>query len=264
MELEEKNALIKVMEKDAELMDQQLQDLKENIKILNSEKINLEQRNDTLIENESLLADKLNDALIQLEKKQETLAELETLGVKLRAEIQPLVYMKDNLEKKISAFKDCNRVQSERIECLENINEDLKKECDDLKKNQVDLNEIKSLQHDNWTLKNELLNIEKYKVDVSEKLEELKNHYDQLKIKNDTLTNDIESLQFDKNCLKKELEKNKEFYADELAGYRNLLAEEQNKKHHVNMELLKTIEELTNQASEQQNLMSSIQENREC
>ncbi|XP_022168561.1 golgin subfamily A member 4-like [Myzus persicae] len=263
LELEEKNALIKVMEKDSECMDQQLKELKESIKMLSVEKIALENHNRTLVENETILTDKLNDALTNLDKKQETLAELETLGVKLRAEIQPLVYMKDILEKKISAFKDCNKVQSERIECLENINSELLNECDYLKKNQKDLEEIKSLQQDNWTLKNELLNTEKFKVEVAEKLEELKNEYDVLKSKNLALKDDIENLKLDKHRLKNELEKNEELHADEIIGYQNLLAEEQNKKHQINMELLKTIEELTSQASEQQQLMSGIQENKE-
>ncbi|CAI6360394.1 unnamed protein product [Macrosiphum euphorbiae] len=263
LELEEKNALIKVMEKDTERMDQQLKELKESIKILNLEKIALEDHNHTLVENETILTDKLNDALTNLEKKQETLAELETLGVKLRAEIQPLVYMKDILEKKISAIKDCNKIQLERIECLENMNEELLNECDHFKKNQKDLEEIKSLQHDNWTLKNELLNTEKFKVEVAEKLEELKNEYDLLKSKNLALLDDIENLKLDKYRLKNELEKNEELHADELVGYQNLLAEEQNKKHQINMELLKTIEELTSHASEQQQLMSGIQENKE-
>jgi len=199
-----------------------------------------------------------------LDKKQETLAELETLGVKLRAEIQPLVYMKDILEKKITAFKDFNKIQSERIECLENINAELVNECDYLKKNQKDLEEVKSLQQDNWTLKNELLNTEKFKVEVSEKLEELKNEYDALKSKNLALKDDVENLKLDKHRLKNELENNEELHANELVGYQNLLAEEQNKKHQINMELLKTIEELTSQASEQQQLMSGIQENKEC
>lgn len=252
------------MEKDAEQLDQQHKELKENMDVLKKEKVSLEHYIDTLVENKTELANKLNDALTQLEKKQETLAELETLGVKLRAEIQPLEYMKDNLEKKIAAFKDCNKIQSERIECLENINDELKNECDHLKKNQKDLNEIKSLQHDNWTLKNELLCTEKFKVEIAEKLEELKNEYDQLKKENVTLTNDIKKLEFDKNLLKKELEKNEELYTDELIGYQNLLAEEQNKKHQVNMGLLKTIEELTNQASKQQNLMSDVPENDQC
>ncbi|KAL5235793.1 hypothetical protein ACI65C_003203 [Semiaphis heraclei] len=263
LELEEKNALIKVMEKDTELMDQQLKELKESIKRLTFEKNALEDHNHTLIENETILTDKLNDALTHLDKKQETLAELETLGVKLRAEIQPLVYMKDILEKKISAFKDCNKIQSERIECLENINSELLNECDNLKKNQKDLEEIKSLQQDNWTLKNELLNTEKFKVEVAEKLEELKNEYDVLKSKNLALLDDIENLKLDKYRLKNELEKNEELHADELVGYQNLLAEEQNKKHQINMELLKTIEELTSQASEQHQLMSGIQETKE-
>lgn len=252
------------MEKNTEHMDQELKVLKESIKKLNSEKIDLESYNHTLVENETILMDKLNNALSHLDKKQETLAELETLGVKLRAEIEPLVYMKDILEKKISAIKDCNKIQSERIECLENINDELKNECDHLKKNQKNIEEIKSLQQDNWTLKNELLNTEKFKVEVTEKLEVLKTEYDELKSKNLALMDDIENLKLDKYRLKNELEKNDELHADELVGYQNLLAEEQNKKHQVNMELLNTIEELTNQASEQQQLMSGIQENKEC
>jgi len=264
LQLEEKNALIKVMEKDAENMDQQLRELKEIINILNTEKITLENRNRTLVESEAVLADKFSEVVNQLENKQETLAELETLHVKLRAEIQPLVFMKDNLEKKMCAFKDCNKIQSERIQCLENINEELIVECDQLKKNQKDLDEIKSLQQDNWTLKNELLNTEKLKADIAKKLEELKNEYDQLKSKNLVLIDDIENFKLEKNRLKSELEKNKELYTEELNGYRNLLAEERNKKHQVNMELLKTMEELTNQASEQQKLISGVQENKEC
>lgn len=264
LELEEKTALIKVMEKDAERMEQQLKELKDTIEMLNLEKQDLENNNRALVENEAVLVDKFNNAVIQLEKKQETLAELETLGIKLRAEIQPLEYMKDNLEKKISAFKDCNKIQLERIECLENINEELKNECNQLKKNQIDFNEIKSLQQDNWTLKNELLNTEKFKLEVAEKLEELKNEYDQLKNKNIVLINDIANLKLDKDRLKSELEKNMELHRDELIGYQNLLAEEQDNKHHVNMKLLKTIEELSNQVSEQQKLMTSIQENKEC
>lgn len=263
LELEEKNAIIKVMEKDTERMDQQLKELKESIKMLDLEKNALKNHNHILVENETILTDKLNEALSNLDKKQETLAELETLGVKLRAEIQPLVYMKDILEKKISAIKDCNKIQLERIECLENINDELSNECNHLKKNQKDLEEIKSLQQDNWTLKHELLNTEKFKVEVNEKIEELKNEYDVLKSKNLALINDIENLKLDKHRLKNELEKNEELHADELIGYQNLLAEEQNKKHQVNMELLKTIEELTSRASEQQNLMSGIQENKE-
>jgi len=264
LELEEKNAIIKVMEKDTERMDQQLKELKESIKKLNLENNALKEHNHTLVENETILTDKLNEALSNLDKKQETLAELETLGVKLRAEIQPLVYMKDILEKKISAIKDCNKIQLERIECLENTNGELLNECNHLKKNQKDLEEIKSLQQDNWTLKHELLNTEKFKVEVNEKIEELINEYDVLKSKNLTLINDIENLKLDKHRLKNELEKNEELHADELIGYQNLLAEEQNKKHQVNMELLKTIEELTSRASEQQILMSGIQENKEC
>lgn len=252
------------MEKDTERMKQQLKELKDTIEILNLEKQDLENNNRALVENEAVLLDKFNNAVIQLEKKQETLAELETLGIKLRAEIQPLEYMKDTLEKKISAFKDCNKIQLERIECLENINEELKSECNQLKKNQIDLNEIKSLQQDNWTLKNELLNTEKFKLEVAEKLEELKNEYDQLKNKNVALNNNIENLKLDKDRLKSELEKNIELHRDELIGYQNLLAEEQNNKHLVNMKLLKTIEELSNQVSEQQKLMTSIQENKEC
>ncbi|VVC38032.1 Hypothetical protein CINCED_3A004058 [Cinara cedri] len=262
LELEEKNSLIKVMEKNAERLDQQLMELKETIKILNSENFALENHNQILVKNETELINKFNNVVIQLEKKQETLTELETLGVKLKAEIQPLEYMKDNLEKKISAFKDCNKIQSERIECLENINEELKNECDRLKTNQTNLNEIKSLQQDNWILKNELLNTEKFKLEVAEKLEELRNEYDLLKSKNLTLMNDIENLNLDKDCLKKELEKNEELHTDELIGYQKLLAEEQNKKHQVNMELLKTFEELTKHtSSEQQKLISDIQEN---
>lgn len=252
------------MEKDAENMEQQLKELKETINILKADKINLENCNRTIAESKAVLADKFNDVVNQLENKQQTLAELETLHVKLRAEIQPLEYMKDNLEKKMSAFKDCNRIQSERIQCLENMNEELIVECDQLKMNQKDLDEIKSLQQDNWTLKSELLNTEKFKVEVAEKLEELKNEYDQLKIKNLALIDDIENLKLEKSHLKNELEKNKELHTEELIGYQNLLAEERNKKHEVNMELLKTIEELTNQASEQQKLISSIQENKEC
>lgn len=260
MELEEKTALIKVMEKDAERMEQQLKELKDTIEIINLEKKDLENNNRTLVENQAVLLDKFNNAVIQLEKKQETLSELETLGIKLRAEIQPLEYMKDNLEKKISAFKDCNKIQLERIECLENINEELKNE---LKKNQIDFSEIKSLQQDNWTLKNELLNTEKFKLEITEKLEELKNECDQLKNRNRALMNDVANLKLDKDRLKSELEKNIELHRDELIGYQNLLAEEQNNKHHINMKLLKTIEELTNQVSEQEKLMSSIQENKE-
>lgn len=264
LELEEKTALIKVMEKDAERMDQQIKELKESIQMLNSKIISLENHNCALVENEMILVDKYNDALTQLENKQGTLAELEKLVVKLKAEIQPIEYMKDNLEKKMSAFKDCNRIQSERIQCLENINNDLIGECEYLKKNQKDLDEIKSLQQDNWTLKNELLNTEKFKIDIAKKFEELKNEYDQLKIKNTALIEDIESLKLDKDRLKSELENNEELYTEELSGYRNLLAEERNKKHHVNMELLKTMEELTNQASEQRKLMCGIEENKEC
>lgn len=252
------------MEKDAEHMEQQLKELKDTIETLNLEKKDLENNNRALVENEAVLLDKLNNAIIQLEKKQETLAELETLGIKLRAEIQPLEYMKDNLEKKISAFKDCNKIQLEKIECLENVNEELQNECNLLKKNQIDLNDIKSLQQDNWTLKNELLNTEKFKLEVAEKLEELKNEYDQLKNKNMDLMHDIENLKLDRDRLKRELEKNIELHRDELIGYQNLLAEEQDNKYHVNMKLLKTIEELTNQVSEQEKLMSSLQENKEC
>lgn len=264
LELEEKTALIKVMEKDAERMDQQLKELKESMQMLNDKIIELENHNCALVENKMILVDKYNDALTQLENKQETLAELEKLVVKLRAEIQPIENMKDNLEKKISAFKDCNRIQSERIQCLENINNDIINECEHLKKNQKDLNEIKSLQQDNWTLKNELLNTEKFKIDIAKSLEELKNEYDQLKIKNAALIEDIENLKLDKDRLKSELKKNEELYTEELIGYQNLLAEERNKKHHVNMELLKTMEELTNQASEQQQFMCGIEENKEC
>lgn len=249
------------MEKDAERMNQQL---KEMIEKLNSENNILKNTNHDLLINETLLVDKINNLVTQLEKKQETLMELETLGVKLRAEIQPLEYMKDNLEKKISAFKDCNRIQTERLEYLENINKELINECDYLKNNQRDLNEIKSLQQDNWTLKNELLNAEKFKVEMVEKLENLKNEYDQLKNKNLALIDDIENLKLDKYRLKSELDKNEELHMNELIGYRNLLAEEQNKKHQVNMELLKTIEELSNQTSNQCKLMTGIQENKDC
>jgi chromosome segregation ATPase len=264
LELEEKNSLIKIMEKDAERMDQQLAEFKEITKILNVEKLALESHNRALIENEMILTEKLNDVVTQLENKQETLNELETLGVKLRAEIQPLEYMKNNLEKKISEFKDCNNIQSEKIKCLEKINEELINERDHLKKNQKDLEELKSLEHDNWTLKNELLNTEKFKVEVAEKLEELKNEYDQLKSNNLTLMDNIKNLKLDKDRLKNELKRNEELHINELNGYRNLLNEEQNKKHQTNMELLKTIGELTNQASEQHQLISGIQENKEC
>ncbi|XP_025420467.1 COP1-interactive protein 1-like [Sipha flava] len=202
LELEEKNSLIKIMEKDAERMDQQLAEFKEITKILNVEKLALESHNRALIENEMILTEKLNDVVTQLENKQETLNELETLGVKLRAEIQPLEYMKNNLEKKISEFKDCNNIQSEKIKCLEKINEELINERDHLKKNQKDLEELKSLEHDNWTLKNELLNTEKFKVEVAEKLEELKNEYDQLKSNNLTLMDNIKNLKLDKDRLK--------------------------------------------------------------
>lgn len=264
LELEEKNALIKVMEKDAERMDQELKQLKETIKVLNLEKNDLENQNHILVENEIVLAEKFENIVTQLEKKQETLTELEALGVKLRAEIQPLEFMKDNLEKKISAFKDCNKIQSERIVCLENINKELVDECEYLKKNLVDVNEIKSLQHDNWTLKKELINIEKFKVEVTEKMKKLKNEYDLLKSKNLALADDIENLKLDKNRLKSEIEKNEELHSIEIKEYKNLLTEEQNKKHCINMDILKTIEELTNQTSEQQTLMSSIIENKEC
>lgn len=264
LELEEKNALIKVMEKDAECVDQELQQLKKTIEILNSEKDDLENHNRVLLENEIVFADKFNNVVTELEKKHETLAELEALGIKLKAEIKPLEYMKDNLEKKISAFKDCNKIQSERINCLENINKELMYECECLKKNQGHLNEMKSLQQDNWTLKNELLSTEQFKVEITEKMEKLKSEYDQLKSKNLTLMDDIENLKLEKNRLKKELEKNEELHSEELVGYQNLLYEEQNKKHHVNMELLKTIEELTSQTSEQQKLISGIQENKGC
>lgn len=264
LELEEKNALIKVMEKDSERVDQQIKELKETIKKLNMEKMDLENRNHALLENEIALADKFNTIVDQLEKKQETLTELETLHIKLRAEIQPLEYMKDNLEKKISAFKDCNKIQSERIKCLENINEELSSECDQLKKNQKEVHKLNSLQQDNWTLKNELLNNERFKVEVAEKLEELKNEYDQLKNKNLVLIEDNENLKLEKDRLKSELEKTIELYTDELNGYQNLLAEERNKKHQINMELLKTIEELTNQATEQKTLMADIQESKDC
>jgi len=47
LELEEKNAIIKVMEKDSERMDQQLKELKESIKMLTCEKIALEDHNRT-------------------------------------------------------------------------------------------------------------------------------------------------------------------------------------------------------------------------
>jgi len=251
------------MEKDAEHMDQQLRELKEIIQKLNSEKNTLENHNSALIENETILADKLNNVITQLEKKQETLTELETLGVKLRAEIQPLEYMKDNLEKKILAFKDCNRIQSERIKCLENMNEELINECDRLKQNQKYFDDIKSLQQDNWTLKNELLNTEKFKLELTDKMEKLKNKYDDLISTNSVLKDDIENLKLDKERLKTEIEKNEEWHSEELLGYRNLLAEEQNKKHNTNMELLKTIEELTNQTSEHQKLLSDFQENKE-
>lgn len=264
LELEEKNSLIKVMEKDAERMDQQLVELKETIKVLNLEKTTLENQNHVLTENEMILSEKFNDVVTQLEKKQETLNELETLGIKLRAEIQPLEYMKNNLEKKISAFKDFHNVQSERIKCLENMNEKLNEECDRLKNNQKHLEEIQSLQQDNWTLKNELLGTEKFKVEVAEKLEQLKNEYDQLKSNNLTLMDNIENLKLDKDRLKNELKRNEELHIEELNGYRNLLAEEQNKKHLTNMDLLKTIGELTNQTSEQHQLISGIQENKEC
>lgn len=264
LELEEKNALIKVMEKDAECVDQELQQLKKTIEILNSEKDDLENHNRVLLENEIVFADKFNNVVTELEKKHETLAELEALGIKLKAEIKPLEYMKDNLEKKISAFKDCNKIQSERINCLENINKELMYECECLKKNQGHLNEMKSLQQDNWTLKNELLSTEQFKVEITEKMEKLKSEYDQLKSKNLTLMDDIENLKLEKNRLKKELEKNEELHSEELVGYQNLLYEEQNKKHHVNMELLKTIEKLTSQTSEQQKLISGIQENKGC
>lgn len=252
------------MEKDSERIEQELKELKETISSLKLEKDALENRNSALVENENEFADKFNSVVNQLQKKQETLAELETLGVKLRAEIQPLEYMKDNLEKKISAFKECNKLQSERIECLENINKELTNECDHLKNNLKALDQMKSLQQDNWTLKNELLNTEKFKAEIGEKMEELKSEYDQLKSKNLTLLNSIESLKLDKNRLKSELEKNEELHSVELAGYQKLLTEEQNKKHLVNMGLLKTIEELTNQTSEQQKLMSSLHESKEC
>lgn len=265
LELEEKTSLIEVMEKNSKCLDQQLIELKETIQIINSEKIALENHNQALLKNESNLVDKFNAVVIQLEKKQETLIELETLGVKLKAEIQPLEYMKDYLEKKMSAFKECNKIQSERIECLENINKELQNECNRLKKNQTNLDEIKSLQQDNLILKNELLNTEKFKLEVAEKLEELKNEYDLVKSKNLNLINDIEKLNTDKDRLKRELEKTEELHTEELCGYQQLLAEEQNKKHQANMELLKAFEELTNHASsEQEKLISDIQENTEC
>uniref|UniRef100_A0A2S2PSP2 Uncharacterized protein n=1 Tax=Schizaphis graminum TaxID=13262 RepID=A0A2S2PSP2_SCHGA len=122
----------------------------------------------------------------------------------MRAEIQPLVYMKDNLEKKISAMEDCNKIQLERIECLENINDELLNECNHLKKNQKDLEEVKSLQQHNWTLKHKLLNTEKTKEEVTEKLEELKDENDELKSKNLALIDDFKNLKLDKHRLKNE------------------------------------------------------------
>ncbi|XP_050438776.1 putative leucine-rich repeat-containing protein DDB_G0290503 isoform X2 [Adelges cooleyi] len=262
LELENRNALIKIMEKDSEAMETQVKTLEENVQLLRVENSSLEERLSKLIENENLLTDKLNDALSEIEKKQITLKELETLGVKLRAEIQPLEFMKDNLEKKLASFKDCNKKQTEKIKFLENVNEELVYECNRLKDDQMKL--LKSLQHDNSTLKRELLQTEKFKMEVGEQIEELKNEYERLKSENVALREDIDNLMVDKSRLKHELAKMEELHAAELKGCRDLLADEQEQKHKTNMNLLRTIEELTNQATEHKYLLSSLEQNKDC
>lgn len=63
---------------------------------MKSVKTALVNRNSALVENENEFDDKFNDVVNQLEQEQETLAGLETQCVRLRAESQPLEYLKDN------------------------------------------------------------------------------------------------------------------------------------------------------------------------
>ncbi|XP_050546934.1 protein Daple-like isoform X2 [Daktulosphaira vitifoliae] len=129
MELEKKNAVIKEMEIDTKIKENQIKTLKESTKLLYKEKTSLEKHIESLKENENLLDNKLSNALSEIEKKQETVKELETMGVQLRAEIQPLEYMKNSLEKKLGSFKKCNKIQSEKIKYLESNNIELLNEC---------------------------------------------------------------------------------------------------------------------------------------
>lgn len=242
------------MEVNAEHMDRELKKLKEINEMLNLEKECLENENRVLQKNEAVFVDRLNNVVIQLEKKQETITKLETLGQKLRSEIQPLQCIKDNLEKKLSTYIDCNQTQLERIECLKMINEELKNERGRfLEIYQNNLDEIKSLQREVGALKNELFNFEKFKSEV----EELKN-------KNVVLLKDIDNLKLDEERLKSKLEKNLDFRRDELISYKNMLAKEREKNSHIDIELSKTVKKLQLQVSEQQKQTCSEEENKKC
>ncbi|XP_050540908.1 uncharacterized protein MCAP_0864-like [Daktulosphaira vitifoliae] len=133
MELEKKNSVIKKMEIDTKIKENNIKTLKEDTELLYKEKTSLEKHIESLKGNENLLDNKLSNALSEIEKKQETVKELETLGVQLRAEIQPLEYMKKSLEKQLGSFKERNKIQSEKIKYLENINIKLINECNILK-----------------------------------------------------------------------------------------------------------------------------------
>ncbi|XP_050546938.1 uncharacterized protein MCAP_0864-like isoform X5 [Daktulosphaira vitifoliae] len=133
IELEKKNAVIKEMEIDTKIKENQIKTLKEDTKLLYKEKTSLEKHIESLKENENLLHNKLSNALSEIEKKQETVKEIETLGVQLRAEIQPLEYMKNSLKKKLGYSKNCNKIQSEKIKYLESNNIELLNECNILK-----------------------------------------------------------------------------------------------------------------------------------
>ncbi|XP_050547885.1 A-kinase anchor protein 9-like [Daktulosphaira vitifoliae] len=133
MELEKKNAVIKEMEIDTKIKENQIRTLKKDTKLLYKEKTSLEKHIESLKGNENLLDNKLSNALSDIEKKQETVKELETVGVQLRAEIQPLEYMKKSLEKKLGSFKECNKIQSKKIKYLESNNIELLNECNILK-----------------------------------------------------------------------------------------------------------------------------------
>lgn len=252
---EEKVALFKVMENNAEHIKlQEFKELQEINEMLNLEKTYLESDYRALEKNQATLVEKFNSVVTQLEKKQETIAELKTLELKLIAEIHPLQCIKDNLEKKLSTFIDCNKAQLKRIECLEMINDELKNERDRfLEINQNNLDEIKYLQPENRTLKKELLNIEKYKSELKE-----------LNDKNCILLDDIDNLKSYNDRLKSELKNNFDLRRDELIRYQHLLAEERDKKHHMDTELLKTVKDLQLQVSKQQKCMCNKQDNKEC
>lgn len=242
-----------MIENDAEHTEQESKELKKTNEILNLEKKYLENENRVLVKNEAVFVDRLNNVVKQLEKKQETITKLETLGKKLRAEIQPLQCIKDNLEKKLSTYIDYNQTQLEKIECLNVINAELKTERDRiLEVNQNNLDEIKTLQRDERALKKELLSIDKFKSDV----EELKN-------KNVVLLEDIDNLKFDKERLKSEFDKNLDLRRDELIRYQNMLAEERSKNRLIDIEHSKTVQELQSQVLEQQKRSCSKQENKE-